>query len=179
MLNPHPKMKYILDKHLHVERLDFTPIFELFDDATISPERLRQLCGTLDITFTGYQGEERLPFLIPEVRVFFRAMQKEWPCAPYFCSLDNPFILIELLSNIEHLTVLENAQSGQLLFRCGLGQLRQYVRQAHRTIEFLGKRAAMSGTEIHRRQSRFDNYLELRIGPYRKAQPARQNPNGA
>ena len=89
MLNPHPKMKYILDKHLHVERLDFTPVLELFDDATISQERLRQLCGTLDITFTGYQDETQLPFLIPEVRVFFRAMRKEWLCAPYFCSLDN------------------------------------------------------------------------------------------
>jgi len=172
-------MKYILDKHRHVERLDFTPVLELFDDATIAPERLRQLCGTLDITFTGYQGEERLPFLIPEVWVFFRAMRKEWSCAPYFCSLDNPFILIELLSHIEHLTVLENGQSGQLLFRCGLGQLRQYVRQAHRTIEFLGKRAGMSATEIHRRQSRFDNYLEKRIGPYRKARSARQDPNRA
>ena len=179
MLNPHPKMKYILDKHLHVERLDFTPVLELFDDATISQEHLRQLCGTLEITFTGYQGETRLPFLIPEVRAFFRAVRKEWPCAPYFCTLDNPFILIELLSHIEHLTVLENGQSGQLLFRCGLGQLRQYVRQAHRTIEFLGKRAAMSGTEIHRRQSRFDHYLEMRIGPYRKARSARQDPNRA
>ena len=179
MLNPKPKMKYILDKHLHVERLDFTPVLELFDDATISQERLRQLCGTLDITFTGYQDEERLPFLIPEVRVFFRAMQKEWPCAPYFCSLDNPFILIELLSNIEHLTVLENAQSGQLLFRCGRRQLRQYVQQSHRIIEILGKRAAMSGTEIDRRESRFDNYLKMRFGPYRKTRSTRQNPNGA
>ena len=110
-------MKYILDKHLHVERLDFTPVLELFDNATISQEHLRQLCGTLEITFTGYQGETRLPFLIPEVRAFFRAVRKEWPCAPYFCTLDNPFILIELLSHIDHLTVLENGQSSQLLFR--------------------------------------------------------------
>jgi len=37
MLNPHPKMKYILDKHLHVERLDFTLVLDNlpFNDTTI------------------------------------------------------------------------------------------------------------------------------------------------
>jgi hypothetical protein len=162
-------MKYILDKHRHVERLDFTPVLELFDDATISPERLRQLCGTLDITFTGYQDEERLPFLIPEVRAFSRVVRKEWPCAPYFCSLDNCFILIEIMSSFDHLAVMENGQSDELCFRFDPGQLRRYVRQAHRTIEFLGEHAGMSATEIHRRQSRFDHYIFLRLRPYHEA----------
>jgi hypothetical protein len=161
-----PKCKYTLIRERHIERCDFSSLVELFDpENVIMPRTLRQHCDNLQILFCGYEHEQRLPFLIPEIRSFLRKLHDAWPYAPYFCDLTNSFLAIEALAQIEHFSVMEIRDSKEIFFKIDHQELARYLRQSHRMLDKVGMRAEMTSAQIDARKARVEDYIQTRLGP--------------
>jgi hypothetical protein len=173
MSTPHSKIKLIFDKQRHVERLDFSSVVEVFNANTIAAEGLRQLCDTVQILFQGYDHDSRLPFVIPELRLFLRRLRKAWPYASFFCDLHSSFISVDAFAHVDHAQIVEKAGTDEIHFWIGANELQQYVTQSHRIIQVLGNRSRMPKLEIRQRILRFDNYIALNFGPFHTARTFR------
>ena len=126
---------------------------------------LRGCCGHLQLYFTGYDEESRLPFLIPEIRQYLRALRRAWPYAVFFCDLDaSSFVLIEALAHMDHLAVVEYDRRKQYCVEVGLRDLRDYVAQSYRTLRRLQRHSGLSRAEIQDRIGRLDAHLHRHLG---------------
>jgi hypothetical protein len=168
MAFPPNKVKVIFDKHRHVQRGNCSDLIQQFNPKIMSPEALRLHCGAVQILFRGYQDDSRLPMLIPELRTFVRAIRRIWPYAPFFCDLHTFFLEIEAFAHLDRYSVVEKSDSEEILFIICTPELRRYVRQAHKTIQILGKQSRMTRPQVQSRILQFDNYISARMGPFRR-----------
>ncbi|MGN6552309.1 MAG: hypothetical protein ACTHLW_01045 [Verrucomicrobiota bacterium] len=160
-----PKTQFFFERTKQVEPCEFSSLLQVFHVNTMGSFGLRQYCDSLQILFYGYAGEKRLPFVIPEMRVFLRKLRKKWPFAPWFCDLGNSFISLEAMAHIDHFSVIERMESDEIYFRVNTAELQSYVRESHHLIRKLGQEAGMPSAEIRRRRENFDVYIRQRLGP--------------
>jgi hypothetical protein len=166
--SPH-KIQFVFQRERHVQCGNFSSLTEMFSLERIAPAGLRRYCGTVQVRFSGYADEKRLPFVIPEIRTFLRKLNKEWPYAPFFCDLDNSFLALEAVAHLDHISVLEKAGSQEFGFWVNTRELQRHVRQSHNIIQMLGQRASLPAGDVEKRIKQFDDYIALRLGPFQEA----------
>ena len=163
-MNPTPKLIFSIDRMHHVFESNLPNLIEILDVTKITSPALNHLCDSLQIFFSGYDNESRVPYAVPEIRRYLRLLRQAWPYAPFFCSLNNSYLAIEIFCQLHHLQLVEYSDSDRIQTRFSQFELFHYVRQAHNTIANLGSRAEMSPTQIKERKSRFDEYVREHCG---------------
>jgi hypothetical protein len=164
--DPTDKIQIHFDRQNNVERISFSCLIDTYNPNRMNAEALRRYCDSAQLLFKGYDDDLRLPFLVPEIRLFQRKLCQAWPYAPFFCDLDTLFIAIEAFSQLDDFAVMEVDNSDRVLFRINPAQLRRYVLQSHRTIRQLGARAGFNQQEIRDRILRIDHYIFQCCGPF-------------
>lgn len=166
MKNAAPKIEIPFYKELHVNRCSFSTLVELFNPGTMTPQGIAMHRDSLQIRIYGYEADQQLPFMIPEVRAFVRTVRQNWPYAPFFCDLDGPYVSCEVFSSFDQLTVVDREDCDQICFKIPTLDLRRYVRESRQTIRDLGTRSKMKPFEIKARIERLEDYLRRSCGPW-------------
>jgi len=108
----------------------------------------------------GFESEPRELYEIPEVRSFFRSLNEAWPFWFFVCDLRAPDLQIMTLCCLPKLSVLRR-QSGALCHvEFDPGDLRAFVLNGFRGMNFLFERAGMSKTENFERSVRIIEYFQ-------------------
>lgn len=159
-----PKIKIIFQRQ-NVETADFSTLLQAFDPGIMTVEGLRLYADTLQIDFLGYGNENRLQYLIPEIRSFVRELGTVWPYAPYFCDLHTDFLAIDAASHVDHMRVLQRLGCAKFKLWIEAEELQRHVKQSLDVIQKLGTRAGLSTAQIRQRQRHYAKYIRMRLGP--------------
>jgi hypothetical protein len=163
------KIRIVFQRQRHVDRNDFSVLLDAFSPERMTPEGLRLYCGSVQILFGDYCGEQRLPFVIPEIRQFLRNLRNAWPYAPFFCDFGNDFMGIETMAHLDTFRVLQRDGSSEIYLWVATDELESHVEESQAVIEMLGKRCGMPKAQIRKRQGLYSDYIAVRLGSDREA----------
>jgi hypothetical protein len=162
-MNPNSTIRYRFQRR-HILDRDVSYFVELFDIRKTPDVALRSYCGGLELQIEMGNDERRQPYLIPEVRSFYRQLDRVWPHAAYCCELRTSFLLVYTLCQLDYLAVLERENAPQVCAYYKNPELTCAFKRGRTQIRRLGRRAGMTKAQILVRETEYAEYLLRRLG---------------
>ena len=155
------KSKITFEKQ-HIEDQEFQILLDAFDPQKMTPEGLALYVGSLRVTISGYDANLS-PIRVPELRTFLQALVKQWGlgAAIHYCDFKSSFFTMILLSQFQHLTVVERDQQNTMVAFCRRSELESFALKALLVLWETGRRAQLKPAVIRRREKQFLTELAM------------------
>lgn len=156
----------------HIQDQEFQIFLEAFNPKKMTPEGLAFYAGSLRVTISGYEHTDVSPIRVPELRIFLQALVKQWglSAAVHYCDLKSAFFTLLVMSQFNHLCVVEFDQQNQMIVYCGRQELESLALQALQGLWEIGRRAGLKPAVIQRREKQLLNefFTTFRLSPEQK-----------
>jgi hypothetical protein len=156
----HTKIQFQFERR-QIERGEFRVLPAVFKADEMTKQGLAQYCGAVEIQIRGYDEFQLSTACIPEVRIFLRSLAQCWNprSAAFFCDLHSAFFRLYMLSQLDHLLVVEHDGTADCHLFYWREELEMFRHEAKFGITELGLRASLAEEDIRERQREVSELL--------------------
>jgi hypothetical protein len=122
---------------------------------------LPAMMNSLVLTAGGFDDDPREIYSIPAVRSFYQRLQRDWPYALFFCSLDTEELMMFVLCCLETLDTLKIKGQSQVRVSFEPWEVGQWIAKGFAPMNELCEAAGCTERQIYDRTEALFRYFQL------------------
>lgn len=127
----------------------------------VENDRLRQIAGNISFTVHGYEDSEEEIFEIPEVRAYFQAAHRRWPCWLFTADVRTACLHAVILSILPNLNIIRAPAQGINQAQASCKHLKTFFMDSLVASALMEVKAGISANRSEKRIEALAEYLGL------------------
>lgn len=127
----------------------------------VEKDRLRQIAGSISFTVHGYDDREEEIFEIPEVRAYFQAAHRRWPCWLFTADIRTACLHAVILSILPTVNIIRAPAQGINQAQASYKHLKTFFMDSLVASSVMEVKAGISANRSEKRIEALAEYLGL------------------